>query len=105
VTSADDEFDLDSLQSGYATTSSTRRLTTLESKDPSSDRSFSLIAGGNAANFLDGAVIGPAMQLIEGEKLAAVRMLATTKLAGNVVHEVSGHARRLVADIWNRHFL
>lgn len=106
VTSADDELDLGGLDLGYTKeilSSSITRYT----ENRAARRHFSLIAGGNAANFLHGAVIGPAIQLIEGEKLAAVNALATGRVgnATNALAEVDKDDRTAVAQIWNEHFL
>jgi adenosylhomocysteinase len=105
VTSADDEFveeDLDLYQKTPVSDSIMRY------DEPSDgNRYFWLVNNGNPANFLHGAVIGPAMQLIEGEKMAAIKALSDRNLvaAGNVVSEVSDDARVKVAQIWNEHFL
>jgi len=108
VTSADDEFDLDSLSPGYVKTKLSEGLTQYqENRGMNLGRSFYLVADGNAANFLHGAVIGPAMQLIEGEKLAAIKAIIDRRLAPSVdgISEVLPKDRRLVAEIWNSHFL
>lgn len=103
VTSADDEFDLASLQPGYIRTNVSKGLSRYhENRAGEAGRTFYLIADGNAANFLHGAVIGPAMQLIEGEKLAAIKALITAELTNGVeqITELSIKARTTVADIW-----
>jgi adenosylhomocysteinase len=106
VTSADDELDLQSLEAGYNKTVLSRSITRYEENRPGG-RHFSLIAGGNAANFLHGAVIGPAIQLIEGEKLAAISTLINRyqQLPTGQVLEVERDLRRTVAEVWNEHFL
>jgi len=74
------------------------------------DRYFWLLNDGNAPNFLHGAVLGPALQLIEGEKLAAVLGLATLG-EFNAIHartnllEVDEDNRMSVARVWNEHFI
>jgi adenosylhomocysteinase len=104
-TSADDEFDLPALAPGYRAEELNSRLTRYV-ENRAGGRYVFLVAGGNAANFLDGAVIGPAMQLIEGEKLAAIKGLMDGEFsAGNGISEVSRAGRRAVAEIWNHHFL
>lgn len=108
VTSADDEFDLESLSPGYVKEKISDRLTQYrENRGMEAGRSFYLIADGNAANFLHGAVIGPAMQLIEGEKLAAIKAIIDGKFSneGKGIVELSRGDRTLVAEIWNGHFL
>jgi adenosylhomocysteinase len=105
VTSADDEFALDELAGSYTPNVLSPRLTRYgENRGGKIVRSFDLIAGGNAANFLHGAVIGPAMQLIEGEKLAAVSAIVKGLPKGHI-SELSDVDRRSVAEIWNHHFL
>ena len=103
VTSADDEFveeDLKLYRPSRVSSSITRY-------DSEGQRYFWLVNNGNPANFLHGAVIGPAMQLIKGEKMAAIHALAhgTYVKNGNFVGEVSEEARVKVAEIWNEHFL
>ena len=104
VTSADDEIDQDSL----GTYDRSRVSDNLERYDEPDGRYFWLVNGGNAANFLHGAVIGPAIQLIEGEKLAAIRALAVgqlTPVEGRRYHELTRDQRSIVAEVWNDHFL
>ena len=108
ATSADDEFDLESLTKGYVKEDLSASLTHYrESRGVELGRSFYLVAGGNSANFLHGAVIGPAMQLIEGEKLAAIRAIVDGRVTNSStgVAELSRSDRTLVAEIWNDHFL
>lgn len=110
VTSSDDEFDLSEIHESFVTSNSTDNLTIYNSKDSSDPKSFWMIANGNAANFIHGAVIGPAMQLIEGEKLAAVKSLidgSFVRLQGSSagLYEVNQADRTLVAEAWNKYFL
>ena len=103
VTSIDDEFvesDLELYKPSPVSPSITRY-------DSSGQRYFWLVNGGNPANFLHGAVIGPAMQLIEGEKMAAIRAIATGEYVelGRGIYEVTHDQRLAVANIWNEHFL
>ena len=105
VTSADDEFDLDCLNPGYLRDDGSPNL--VKYTETRGRRHFFLIAGGEAANFLHGAVIGPAIQLIEGEKLMAVKALieGSVPQATNRLYELPDHLRREVAEIWIEHFL
>lgn len=68
VTSGDDELALDDLRVGYARTPINKHVT--EFRHP--DGYFYLLNEGNAVNFIHGAVLGASLQLIEGEKLAAI---------------------------------
>lgn len=106
VTSADDEINLPALVPGYVATRLSEGMTQYqENRSGDLGRRFYLIANGNAANFLHGAVIGPAMQLIEGEKLAAVRELIQGGVRPGRIGELSEQTRVEVARIWNDHFL
>lgn len=103
VTSADDEFvedDLGRYKPSEVSPSITRY-------DSSGQRYFWLVNNGNPANFLHGAVIGPAMQLIEGEKIAAISSIARGTYTGahGGIGEVGKEERLHVARIWNEHFL
>lgn len=76
--------------------------------DAPDDRYFWLLDGGDAVNFVHGAVVGPAIQLIEGEKLAAITRLAAGVFSGRQgqgLLEVDEETRMLVANIWNEHFV
>ncbi|MBX4170317.1 hypothetical protein K3M35_16905 [Rhodococcus sp. DMU2021] len=104
VTSVDDEFVEEDLKLYRPTTVSPA----ITRYDSGGQRYFWLINKGNPANFLHGAVIGPAMQLIEGEKMAAIKALADgTFVSGprTDIGEVSHDDREMVAEIWNEHFL
>lgn len=103
VTSADDEFEPGVLLR-FRRVAISERVARYE--DDERRHYFWLVNEGNAANFLDDAVIGPAIQLIEGEKLAALKELATGAIpTGRFLSEVSPLRRELVASVWNEHFL
>ncbi|WP_164827817.1 NAD(P)-dependent oxidoreductase [Sinorhizobium meliloti] len=106
VTSADDEFDLGSLSRGYVRTEIEPNFIRYD-ENRGSGRHFFLIADGNAANFIHGAVIGPAIQLIEGEKLRAIKKLIEKRVpnATDRLSELDEKSRREVAEIWIEHFL
>jgi adenosylhomocysteinase len=74
-----------------------------------STRYFWLLNDGNAPNFVDGAVLGPALQLIEGEKIAAVAALTRADsgapLRNSLLREISETDRDVVASVWNGHFI
>ncbi|GAA3327941.1 NAD(P)-dependent oxidoreductase [Paeniglutamicibacter sulfureus] len=109
VTSADDEFAegaIDAYIGSIVSVSMKRYDIKKHGGDRDRSRYFWLINDGNPANFLHGAVIGPAMQLIEGEKMAAIKALVDgTYVRGEIVSEVSYEARVQVAEVWNEHFL
>ena len=103
VTSADDEFVEEDLKMYRPS----RVSPSIKRYDSEGQHYFWLVNDGNPANFLHGAVIGPAMQLIEGEKMAAIRALAqgTFVRSDGQISEVSDDDRETVAQIWNEHFL
>lgn len=107
VTSADDEFSADSPLSRYRKSVVSERHGDLVVRyDGDNGKYFWLANDGKAANFAHGAVIGPAIQLIEGEKLAAVMALADRVFpVANVPQELATKDRVPVARIWNEHFL
>lgn len=100
VTSSDDELDLDALEK-YESSQVSDNVTRY---DEGGAKYFWLINNGNAANFLHGAVIGPAIQLIEGEKIAAISKLTHSPIPPGIA-EVSRSVRAKVAEAWNEHFL
>jgi adenosylhomocysteinase len=100
VTSGDDELDLSALESGYLVKPQPPHLT----RYASANKCFYLINEGQAVNFLHSAVVGPAIQLIEGEKLAGVITLANFDLAPGI-HLVDESLRQVVASAWLDHFL
>ncbi|MFH5207870.1 NAD(P)-dependent oxidoreductase [Antrihabitans sp. NCIMB 15449] len=105
VTSADDELSFGSLQHVYDGYEVTDNLWQYVSKaDP--EKSFYLVGNGRPANFLHGAVLGPALELISGEKLAAIACLAQgkTKPDSRLI-EVSHDLRKNVAEIWTQFFV
>lgn len=105
VTSSDDEFVLSDLDGGYKVTELSERFTLVEENIIDRNRRrFYLLAGGDAINFLDGAVIGPAMQLIEGEKLACVIGLGSGEF-NDGINELDDDRRKQVAETWIHHFI
>lgn len=109
VTSRDSEFVEKDLDEGYERQPLDPEDHIVRYDEKRSDRYFWLVNDGNAPNFVHGAVIGPAIQLIEGEKLAAVRALIAGDLPSGVgrgpLRELSEKQRERVADVWNSHFI
>jgi adenosylhomocysteinase len=104
VTSADDEFRDQDWATRYRQSRVSDHIMRYQSDDR---RYFWLLHEGNPVNFVHGAVIGPAIQLIEGEKLFAVHRIAcgqVPRLRGRL-SELASDARSKVADVWNDHFL
>lgn len=107
VTSADDEFDTVGLETGWVIERTTTRSRTSITQYRNETTSFSILNDGNTVNFLHGAVIGPAIQLIEGEKLVALHNLIENfnDLELHSLNRVSDADRRIVAETWLDHFL
>jgi len=107
VTSADDELALSDLETGWIQKEYELRSgpgAVSEYYDGVSKR-FYLIDRGNAVNFLHGAVIGPAIRLIEGEKLAALAGLVDRTGVPGIANSVPLDARQTIAQLWIEHFL
>jgi adenosylhomocysteinase len=97
VTSADDE--LGPIPTKYAKTMQSEHLTLY--RHPS--HRFFLANEGNAVNFLHGAVLGPSIHMIEGEKLACID--AVIRGDGQPgVRELASATRRTIAEVWLEHF-
>jgi adenosylhomocysteinase len=99
VTSADDELVLSELEPGYAALEVADRVVEYRRRN----HAFFLLNGGNAINFLHGGVLGPAIHLVEGEKLACIDAVATTDGTPGL-HELSNKQRTPIAEIWLQHF-
>lgn len=58
-----------------------------------------LACNGTPVNFSDSAVVGPILQLVHGEIVAAVSALAA-RIHGNGLHELSKESRGKIAEVW-----
>ena len=101
VTSADDELDMSALSRGYFH----REVSSSLDWYGKGSRGFFLMHKGNAINFLHSAVVGPAIQLLEGEKLACIAHIGQAKTTGSGISEASAAQRDEIANIWLRHFI
>lgn len=93
------EFDLEAMQAGYT-------RTTIAPNFDRYDREgqiFYLLRDGAPVNFVDGAVIGPALSLVQGEILFGIRQLATASITGSV-EEVDANLRNGIAENWLKVF-
>ncbi|GAB3994828.1 hypothetical protein GCM10029992_10440 [Glycomyces albus] len=95
VTSSEDELDLAGLTDFYTATPVAEHVTRFETIG----HYFYLHNGGNAVNFIHGAVVGPFIHLVQAEILAAAARLATSTLEPGH-HELTAADRRRIAAIW-----
>jgi len=122
VTSQDDEIDLEDIRNYYDSTplsfnndvekwilNEEQRKSEqwiMRLADSSNSPSFYLMLGGNAVNFRHEGVIGPAIQLLQGEILACIgEILRATCPLDNQVHELHDDARKAVASAWLDQYL
>lgn len=122
VTSQDDEIDLESMLSDYHAEPLryNPRVTRWVHNDElvpdtsggmarsSNNPSFYLMSSGNAVNFEDGGVVGPAIQLLQGEIIAAVEEVVDPSrryVEGRIVHSVPAEVRVRVANAWLDQYL
>lgn len=133
VTSSDDEIDVESILCDYRSERSAFNKDLWEYTEKSSDpmdgeigaqgvrwrkppHYFHLMLNGNAVNFRDGGVIGPAIQLLQGEIIFCMKRLVerdhscypSDDAAGcpaDAVRELSDDDRRIVADMWLDQYL
>ena len=96
ATSSDDELDFASLASW-----SRQAVTPHITRFASDSRSFHLVNGGDAVNFVPGASTGagPFIHLVQGEILAAVSALAR-HVGGTGITEVTDGERAFIAATW-----
>lgn len=105
VTSADDEFRFADILSKFSSSEVIPGLTEYRSRERN-ERNFFLVNNGNSANFLHGAVEGPALELINGEKISVVSGLARRQFEAAVtVQELAFKERKRIADVWSSHFV
>lgn len=79
-----------------------------DSSRSSNNPAFYLLAGGNAVNFHHGGVVGPAIQLLQGEIIAAIHeILSPTAHTADrrAVHPVPHDVRVRVANAWLDQYL
>lgn len=112
VTSNDDEMDLESIrQSGYVSSplsynEDVSKWTAQSDGGRFAAHSFYLMLGGDAVNFKHEGVIGPAIQLLQGEVAACVAKILTGHGQGvREVQELLEEERKLVASAWLDQYL
>jgi adenosylhomocysteinase len=108
VTSSDDELDLAPLKQSYERNRIGTDIVRYRRLDErrSEAHFFFVLNNGEAVNFLHGAVVGPAIQLVQAEiVMAAARLLGGTSIDPRAIGgEVSADDRATIARIWLRHF-
>lgn len=115
VTSADDEIDIPDLQKQYEFTevSGNSDLTRLSERQPDlighrgpEPHHVYLMLGGNAVNFLHHGVVGPAIELLQGEIIGCIQAILTGEgIEGAPVGNLSDRGRRAISDKWLDQYL
>jgi adenosylhomocysteinase len=107
VTSSDDELDLAPLKQSYERNrigSDIVRYRRLDERR-SEAHFFFVLNNGEAVNFLHGAVVGPAIHLVQAEiVLAAARLCGGIPIDLGKIAEVSADDRATIARIWLKYF-
>lgn len=98
VTSSEDELELEHLESIYEVTPVAPNV----SRYSTVLHYFYVLAGGNAVNFLHGAVVGPYIYLVQAEILAAISKISESMIPG--FYTVQDSDKKLIADTWLSHF-
>ncbi|SHN75823.1 adenosylhomocysteinase [Cryptosporangium aurantiacum] len=98
VTSSEDELDVGALRSWERV-----RVGDHVVRYSRHGKSWYALAGGEAVNFLHGAVVGPAIALVQAEILAAAARCVTADLPPGY-HGVAPLDRRRIAALWLTHF-
>lgn len=111
VTSRDSEVEGDETLQNYWTWEQIDKSEMWRYRRINSDKSLWMVSNGNAPNFRHGAVLGPALHLISGEKIAALHAIADRTLprekqsAAHPLVELDVSSRERVAITWNDHFI
>ncbi|CAN5423246.1 adenosylhomocysteinase [soil metagenome] len=97
--SKDLEFDLDHLHTFY------HKEPIMEGLDryQRNDHVLYLAASGQPINFIDGAVIGPVLALVQAEMIIAIKMLLTLQNQQGLF-ETSQETKKILAEKWLNHF-
>lgn len=100
VTSSESELDMQHLPSQYNISPVTEGVECYSRLG----HYFYLLNEGNAVNFLDGAVVGPYIYLVQGEILAALNELRRKNGNPGSVLSVSEEVRKDIASVWSQVF-
>lgn len=100
VTSSDDELDIAGLPGRYSIEHISNGVTCYSRLG----QYFYVLNRGNAVNFIDGAVVGPFIYLVQGEILAALAKCQAGGQKTGYVREVGSATRQKIAAAWMRAF-
>ncbi len=95
VTSSDDEFDLNFLESEYKT----KQVATHITRYKSSQNTFYLLNNGNAVNFIHGASVGNFIFLVQAEILESMKYLLQNPNLENKLYQLEKKTRQKIAQI------
>jgi adenosylhomocysteinase len=107
VTSSDDELELRPLKERYERNRVARDIVRYRRRFQSraSGHYFFVLNNGEAVNFLHGAVVGPAIYLVQAEVLMAVaRLLQRAYSETSNILQLADSDRASIARIWLKHF-
>jgi S-adenosylhomocysteine hydrolase/8-oxo-dGTP pyrophosphatase MutT (NUDIX family) len=99
VTSSDDEFNFDYLESEYEK----KEVAPYVTKYTNTANYFYILNAGNAINFIHGAVVGDFIFLVQSEILAGVKYLSSNTVKPGL-HELPDSIKEELAEIWLRNF-
>jgi adenosylhomocysteinase len=99
VTSSDDEFNFDYLESEYEK----EEVAPFITKYTNTANYFYILNSGNALNFIHGAVVGDFIFLVQSEILAGVKYLSAHKLKPGII-ELPISIKEDLARIWLKNF-
>jgi adenosylhomocysteinase len=97
--SKDDEFDLDYVLSNYEVSHRFENLDVYSR----GNKTLYMLANGRPINFIDGAVLGPALSLVQGEIISGIRELFNNRTSRGLF-ELHSETRKRIAEIWFDHF-
>lgn len=100
VTSADDEFDFNFLESEYEVEHVNQFIT----KYTNTANYFYLLNSGNAVNFIHGAVVGDFIFLVQSEILSGINYLTENINLEPKIHELPNSYRENLSKVWLKHF-
>jgi adenosylhomocysteinase len=100
--SKDVEFDLKTLNQDFTKTNLIPKVDKFTSKK--TGRSIYLLGEGTPINFLDGAVFGPALTLVQAEIIVAVRAVVDLVATGELT-ELDIGSRKNIAGAWQAAFI